>query len=136
VSVPSNVIEIGRLLAVVERELADAGMSGLSDDGSFEHSYNASLTIATIVVRAHAERIKGMDHHRLTFVRLGELSTGRWAGIADYLQHCRVRRNTAVYDVSGSVSKTEARELFKEATRFLTEVIAWLRRDHPELLSG
>lgn len=71
--------------AVVERELADAAVDGLSADGSFEHAYIASLTIATIVVRASGERVHGPDHHRVTFERLGAIADGRWAEIADYL---------------------------------------------------
>src|SRR5438128_4761822 len=60
------------------RQLADADVTGLSADGSFEHAYAAALTAATIVIRAHDERIHGTDHHRLTFDRLAELAGARW----------------------------------------------------------
>lgn len=78
-SIPANAIETKRLFAVAARELKDASVSGLSEDGSFEHAYVAALTLATIVVRAQGERIHGQDHHRLTFERLGQLAEGRWA---------------------------------------------------------
>ncbi len=83
-SVEASVTEIQRLTGVARRELADAAIGGLSADGSFEHAYVAALTAATILIRAHAERIHGVEHHRLTFVRLGELAGGRWASAADY----------------------------------------------------
>src|SRR2546428_13976668 len=107
-SIPPSVIEIRRLMGVARRELADAAVNGLSPDGSFEHAYVAALTAATILIRAHGERIHGAEHHRITFVRLGGVVGGRWARAANYLQHCRLRRNASMYDVSGSVSAAEA----------------------------
>jgi len=111
-----------------------AAIGGLSPDGSFEHAYVAALTSATILIRAHGERIHGAEHHRLSFVRLGELAAGRWAGPADYFQHCRVRRNRSMYDLAGSVSSTEARELRVQAERLLAEISAWIRTERPTLL--
>lgn len=134
-SIPPNSIEIRRLIAVAEREAADANVAGLSPDGSYEHSYNAALTLATIVVRAYGERIHGADHHRLTFEALARLADGRWAGAADYFQHSRRRRNTTVYDTAGTVSKTESKELATNAQTFANEVREWLRTTRPELLS-
>ena len=121
-------------MGVARRELADAAVEGLSADGSFEHAYVAVLTAATILIRAHGERIHGADHHRLTFLRFGELVDGRWANAAGYLQHCRVRRNTSMYDLAGSVSAAEARDLRLQAEQLLTEVRNWLRSDRPALL--
>ena len=79
-----------------------------SEDGRFEHAYVAALTLATVIVRAHDERIHAPDHHRLTFERFGQLVGGRWANLADYLQHCRRRRNTSMYDIAGTISAAEA----------------------------
>jgi len=59
---------------------------------------------------------------------------GRWANAADYLQHGRVRRNTSMCDVAGSVSAGEARELRLQAEQLLTQVGNWLRSDQPALL--
>jgi hypothetical protein len=134
-SIEPSALEIRRLTGVARRELADAAIGGLSPDGSFEHAYVAALMSATILIRAHGDRIHGAEHHRLSFVRLGELSGGRWASAADYLQHCRVRRNRSMYDVAGSISATEARELRNQAERLLAEVRDWLRSERPELFS-
>jgi len=133
VSIESSALEIRRLTEVARRELADAAIAGLSPDGSFEHAYVAALTAATIPIRAHGERIHGADHHRLTFVRLGELLAGRWASAANYFQHCRVRRNRSMYDLAGSVSAAEARELRVQAQQLLAEVRDWVRAERPDL---
>jgi len=134
VSIEPSALEIRRLTEVARRELADAAVGGLSPDGSFEHAYVAALTAATILIRAHGERIHGAEHHRLTFVRLGELAGGRrWASAANYFQHCRVRRNRSMYDLAGGVSAAEARELRGQAEQLLAEVCDWLRAERPEL---
>lgn len=133
-SIEPSAVEIQRLTGVARRELADAKIGGLSPDGSFEHAYVTVLTAATILIRAHGDRIHGAEHHRLTFVRLAELAGGRWASVADYFQHCRVRRNRSMYDLAGGVSGAEARELRVQAERLLAEVHDWLRAERPELL--
>ncbi len=132
-SIEPSATEVQRLTGVARRELADAKIGGLSPDGSFEHAYVAALTAATILIRAHGDRIHGAEHHRLTFVRLAELADGRWASAADYFQHCRVRRNRSMYDLAGGVSAAEARELRVQAERLLAEVHDWLRAERPEL---
>jgi hypothetical protein len=135
VSIEPSALEIQRLTGVARRELADAAIGGLSPDGSFEHAYVAALTSATILIRAHGDRIHGAEHHRLSFVRLGELAGGRWANAANYFQHCRVRRNRSMYDLAGSISSTEARELRVQAERLLAEVSDWIRTERPTLVS-
>jgi hypothetical protein len=132
-SIPANAIELKRLLAVADREVSDAGVEGLSADGKFEHSYNAALTLATIVIRAHGERVHGTDHHRLSFERFAQLLDGRWSNLADYFQHCRRRRNTTVYDMSGSVSEAEAAELASTTRALRVEVRAWLKEAKRDL---
>jgi len=133
VSIEPSALEIRRLTEVARRELADAAVGGLSPDGSFEHAYVAALTAATILIRAHGERIHGAEHHRLTFVRLGELAGDRWASAANYFQHCRVRRNRSMYDLAGGVSSAEARELRVQAEQLLSEIRDWLRAERREL---
>lgn len=130
---PPTPSEIHRLLGVAERELRDAAVEGLSSDGSFEHAYTGALALATAVIRAEGRRIHGPDHHRLTFVALAEIAGGRWQRLAGYLQHCRSRRNRAVYDVTGATSDAEAGELRSEAAHFKSELEDWLATEHPDL---
>lgn len=125
--------EIQRLMRVAERELSDAATPGLSSDGSFEHAYAAALALATVVIRAEGHRVHGPDHHRKSFDLLGTLANGRWAEVAGYLQHCRTRRNRAVYDETGVTSEAEARELREAAAKLRDEVHAYLQEERPGL---
>ena len=42
----ATVAEVRSLLGIVDRELADAAVAGLSDDGRFTHAYEAALCSA------------------------------------------------------------------------------------------
>jgi hypothetical protein len=52
---------------------------------------------------------------------------------ADYLDACRSKRNTAEYDSAGVASEDDALELIKFVKELRQEVMAWLRKNHPEL---
>jgi len=53
---------------------------------------------------------------------------------ADYLDHCRSKRNVSDYDRTGEISAREAEELHAGACAFREEVLAWLMRNHPTLV--
>lgn len=125
-----------RLFAVAERELADAGVVGISSDGSFEHAYAAALTLATAALRAHGHRVHGPDHHRQTFEGLRSMAGERWRDAADYFQQCRKRRNVSAYDQVGTVSAAEAADLRNSATEFAAELRVWLKEAHSEIAPG
>jgi len=105
----------------------------LSPDGRFELAYAAALAAATAALRSEGERIHGPDHHRLTFDALGGVAAGRWSETATFLQHCRARRNAALYDRPGVVSAGEAEELRRATEQLIADVERWLREAHPEL---
>jgi len=131
-----NRIEIQRLFAVAQRELADAAVVGISSDGSFEHAYAAALTLATAALRADGHRIHGPDHHRQTFDGLRSIAGEQWRDAADYFQQCRKRRNVSAYDQVGTVSTAEATDLRKSVAEFAAELRVWLKEAHPEIAPG
>src|SRR5512146_334467 len=87
--------EVRDLLRVVERDLADAAVAQLSADRRFVTAYSAALALATIVLYASGYRAVGAGHHWATFRALPELMGPQEGARADYLDQCRVRRNTA-----------------------------------------
>ena len=127
--------EIRNLLGIARRSLADAAVGGVSPDGRFELSYAAALAAATAALRSEGERIHGSDHHRLTFDALRGVAAGRWSETARFLQHCRGRRNAALYDRPGVVSAGEAEELRRTAEQLVADIERWLREAHPDLAS-
>ena len=125
--------EIADLLGVVGRSLGDADVPGHSADGRFASAYNAILQLATVVLRASGYRAAGGARHWVTFQILPELMGEDQTERAKYFDACRTKRHHAVYDAAGRISEAEVRELLEEVRVFRTAVVAWLRREHPEL---
>ena len=53
---------------------------------------------------------------------------------ADYLDACRIKRNTVEYDYAGGATKKDADELIEFTRELRTDVRAWLQENHIELL--
>jgi hypothetical protein len=59
--------EIDALLAIVDRELQDSRVDGVSVDGRFSHAYRAALTLATVLLYASGySPSRGQSHHHRT----------------------------------------------------------------------
>src|SRR6516225_950701 len=63
----ATVAEVRALLGVVDRELADAGVTGLSDDGRFSHAYDAALILCKLALHASGFELqkRAPGHHSL-----------------------------------------------------------------------
>lgn len=132
---PTSRREIDDLLRVVERDLTDAGIAGLSADRGFATAYNAALQLATVVLRAEGYRTHGAGHHGVTILSLpGILGEGVRA-TTDYLDVCRAKRNTVDYDGIGIATPADVAELMEETVRLRVIVREWLAETHPELLA-
>ena len=126
--------QITDLLAIVDRDLEDS-IRDLSPDWQFGIAYNAALKLCTILLYASGYRPeKNLAHYR-TLAALPIILGSERKDDADYLDACRAKRNTAEYDAAGTVSQSEAQELRAFALELRTDVIAWLRANHPSLIS-
>src|SRR4051812_24364364 len=93
--------EIEGLLSIVDRELKDAQVKGISPDGKFTHAYRASLTLATVLlyVSGYAPA-RGQSHHYRTIAAVAKILGNAAKDDVDYLEKCRVKRNAAEYDAA------------------------------------
>jgi hypothetical protein len=125
--------EIAGLLAIVERDLANAKVAGLSEDWRFNIAYNAALQAATTALAASGYRAAREQHHYRT-VQCLSLTIG-WPGVKiDRLDRFRKKRNITGYESAGVISEGEAREMLELATALRDAVLAWLEKHHPKLL--
>ena len=121
------------LRSVVERDLKDAALPGLSDDRAFATAYNAVLQLSKMVIAATGHRVIGQGHHQTTFQAV-EIAVGAKAiPYATYFDACRRKRNQLDYDVAEVASHTESQELLKKAREFQQLVEAWITANHPQL---
>jgi uncharacterized protein (UPF0332 family) len=120
--------EIDGLFSIVERELKDSQVKGISADGKFTHAYRAALTLATILLyKAGYAPARGQSHHYRTIAALPEVLGNKAQDDAEYLESCRVKRNAAEYDAANEASETEASELVEFAKELQTMVRGFLK---------
>ena|ERR1051325_1686647 len=124
--------EIGDLLAIVDRDLADAERD-ISADWRFGIAYNAALKLCTILLYASGYRAeKNLQHYR-TIIAMPLILGAERKDDADYLDTCRIKRNTVEYDTVGAATKENATELVEFTKKLREDVVAWLRDKHPRL---
>jgi hypothetical protein len=74
-----------------------------------------------------------LQHYR-TIAALPLILGKQREGDADYLEVCRRKRNITEYDRAGSATTEDASELVVFAKELRTEVLAWLKQHHPDLV--
>jgi uncharacterized protein (UPF0332 family) len=126
--------EIGNLLAIVQRDLQDASKKVVSDDWRFGIAYNAALKLCTVLLYAEGYRPeKNLAHYR-TLQALPLILGDKRKGDADYLDACRNKRNTVEYDYVGGATESDAEELVEFSRELEKDVLAWLKKEHPDLI--
>lgn len=125
--------EISDLLAIADRDISDASSGGISTDWQLGIAYNAALKLCTILLYAEGYRAgQGLQHYRTIQALPLILGAGRQTD-ANYLDICRVKRNTVEYDRIGATSDSEVEELIGFVIELRKDVLAWLRKRHPAL---
>ncbi len=124
--------EIADLLAVVDRDLADAAIPRLSDDWRLGIAYNAALQLATLALVAEGYRPGKERAHERAILSLRN-TAGIDQGTVDLLDTVRRKRNQNNYEHAGSTSAGEAGELYQCVTALRTDILRWLRKNHPAL---
>jgi hypothetical protein len=125
--------EIADLRAVVDRDLQDARLSGLSPDRGFATAYNAALQVAQMVVLCAGYRVAAVPGHHVTAFQATEATMGSSVSrLMAYFEVCRRKRNQVDYDGTGIATDTEAAELIVKAEEFLLLAENWIAGNHPQ----
>lgn len=128
--------EISNLKELVERDLKDAELVGLSDDRRFATAYNAVLQLSKMVIACAGYRVStGVGHHQKTFeAAKTALGTNSAETLTDYFETCRRKRNNIDYDTAEVVSESEASDLLEKAREFKALIEDWIAQNHPTYL--
>ncbi len=120
--------------ALVARDLADAGVDGLSADRKYATAYNAALQAANMAIACTGYRVTAKTgHHKITFYS-ASLALGAGARrYADYFEACRRKRNVIDYTRSHVATDTEAKEIVEQAKAFCEFVELWIDSKFPGL---
>jgi hypothetical protein len=129
----SSAQEIADLLAIVERDLTDAG-GNISADWRFGIAYNGALKLCTILLHASGYRPEKTLQHYRAIAALPLILGCQRQDDADYLELCRRKRNIAEYDRTGAATEADAVELIKFTKELYADVLQWLKQNHPNLI--
>lgn len=125
--------ELDDLRDIVDRDLQDAAVTGLSTDRRFATAYNAALQTATMAIVCAGYRTTGLAHHQTTF-EAAELALGPTSvPMIVYFDTCRRKRNSVDYDRARVASETEANEIATKAQSFYQSVENWITINHQSL---
>jgi hypothetical protein len=125
--------EIADLLAVVDRDIIDAGRD-ISADWRFGIAYNGALKLCTILLYASGYRAERDNNHYRTIDAMQLILGADRRDDVNYLDSCRRKRNIAEYDRTDVVTEGEAEELIEFTRELRAGVLQWLEQNHPELV--
>ena len=125
--------EINQLLAVFDRDLADAHVKALSADRRFATAYNAALTVSIAALAASGYRASGEGHHYWTIQSLA-FTLRLDAKTLNKFNKFRQKRNISDYERTDVVSEQEVAEMIALAQALRTAADKWLHENHPGLL--
>lgn len=125
--------EIADLFSVVDRDLIDAKVAGVSSDWRLVMAYNAALQLATLALAAEGFRPERSRAHERAIESL-RFTVSADRKVIDVLDAVRRKRNASNYERVGVTSEGEVEEVYLIATALRTKVREWLAATHPELL--
>lgn len=122
--------ELDELRAVIQRDLADAQIAGLSADRRFATAYNAALQTATMAIACAGYRVTAKaGNHRVTIDAIALTVGDRGKRYADYFETCRRRRN--VIDYTRAHVATDSARTQSTSPMPAAPIGAGLRRPRP-----
>ena len=133
---PTSRDEINGLLTIVDRDMKDARVTAISEDRRFEAAFNAVRTLANVALRACGYRTSTQAGHHLKTIESLELTIQADARLINRVRAFSKKRNATSYDSAGNVSREELESVIKTAAELKEKVIAWMQKNHPDLLKG
>ena len=125
--------EIRNLFGIIDRDLQDCAVPGLSADARLERAYNAALQCATVALFASGYRAASRDNHYKVIESLE--MTLQDKEIKERLDRFRAKRNKLNYEMAGAVSDREVEEMVGLARELRPRLRTWLERHYPELIA-
>jgi len=125
--------EVADLFAVVDRDLEDAAIDGLSSDRRLGIAYNAALQLSILALAATGFRAERQRTHERAIQSL-RYTIGLDQSVVDTLDVIRRKRHQSNYERAGTASPSEAREVLEIARDLKTRVREWLKQKHPGLV--
>jgi len=125
--------ELRDLLSAVERDLKSSAADGLDPDWAMTIAYNAALQVGAAALAASGYRA-ARDQHHYRIIQSLPHTLKVDERIVTKLDRFRKKRNEAAYERAGVASEGDARAMKELAITLRDDLLAWLRKHHPELM--
>jgi hypothetical protein len=129
----TTMTEIRSWVEKIDRSLLDAKAVGLSDEGRYLHAYAAALVVAIASLAAEGYRTERRDSHHFRAFQSLEFTLRLPAQQIHLLDQLRKKRNLSLYDPSGAISPSEAKEMLALSQQLRQQMQAWFQTTHPHL---
>ena len=126
--------EIADLLTKVDRDITEAGKEEITLDWRLAIAYNGCLGCATIALRASGYRIPGGAGQHYRTIQSLRFTVNPASDIIASLEAISRKRAIVSYDVAGTITESEVAEARSLAEELREELLAWLRKEHPDLM--
>jgi uncharacterized protein (UPF0332 family) len=109
--------QIGRFLAGAEKKLAAARKTlEIDEEASYQLAYEAMLKASLGLMLSFGVRPRSLPGHHVIIIEFaGEKLGKEFRGLISMFNRMRRKRNQAIYDVAGLISKDEARQALETA---------------------
>ena len=124
--------EVSGLLAIAERDIEQSQTPGLGPEWRFDIAYNAVVQLASAALAVSGYRAERANKQMRVLEYL-EFTLGLDKTHVAFFDHCRKKRNIAVYEQVGAISDHEATEMIEEAKQLRDEFATWLASERPDL---
>ncbi len=126
--------ELAGLRKLIARDIADAGLPGLSADRTFATAYNAALQVSKMLLACAGYRVSATlpGHHQTTFEAAGLVLGTLARHWTDYFEICRRKRNVIEYDSAEVTTESQGKELLEKVFQYQKLVEGWIAKNYPK----
>ena len=133
-AITADKVQIGKLLAAADRNIADAQIKALSAENRFDAAYKAIMQLAMVSLNANGYRtLTSKPGHHQTAIQALAQTVGLPQATVIVLDALRKQRNVSDY-AGDLISDAAVAECVSSAKSLLKHVRAWLAANRPNLL--
>jgi uncharacterized protein (UPF0332 family) len=121
--------EVNRVLKRAARDLKTAKKIIADDpDWGFAVAYNAILQASRAYMFSRGYRPESAQGHKNTFAFMAIALGKENEDLITYFDRMRKKRNQAIYDISGLITETEVKNLYRKAENFVSLIRERLKK--------
>lgn len=126
--------QINRFLAGAAKKLAAAEkMIRIDEEASYQLAYEAMLKASLGFMLSHGVRPRSVLGHPITIIEFVGKHLGKeWKNLIAMFDRMRRKRNQALYDATGFISRQEARQALETAHKYLATIRDEIQRNNPQ----